>query len=55
MKRYAYPVVIKNAKYLKLEKVADSKVVELFLGYLGEGRSRGYNFIKGEKCGPYSH
>ena len=30
---------VKTAKYLKVEKVTDSKVVELFLGYLGKGEA----------------
>lgn len=30
---------IKSAKYLKVEKVTDNKVIELFLGYLGRGEA----------------
>ena len=31
---------IKAVKYLKVEKVSDSKTVELFLGYLGRGEAQ---------------
>jgi predicted nucleic acid-binding protein len=41
---------IKNAKYLKLEKVADSKVVELFLGYLGKGEAEAIILSKEKKA-----
>ena len=37
---------IKTAKYLKVEKVADSKVVELFLGYLGRGEAEALTLSK---------
>ena len=30
---------IKTVKYMKVEKVSDSKAVELFLGYLGRGEA----------------
>lgn len=41
---------IKNAKYLKVEKVADSKVVELFLGYLGKGEAEAIILSKEKKA-----
>ena len=41
---------IKTAKYLKVEKVTDSKVVELFLGYLGKGEAEAIILSKEKKA-----
>ena len=41
---------IKTAKYLKVEKVIDSKMVELFLGYLGKGEAEVLTLSKEKKA-----
>jgi len=41
---------IKTAKYLKVEKVTDGKMVELFLGYLGRGEAEVLTLSKEKKA-----
>ena len=41
---------IKSAKYLKVEKVKDSKMVKLFLGYLGRGEAEVLTLSKEKKA-----
>jgi predicted nucleic acid-binding protein len=41
---------IKAAKYLKVEKVSDSKGVELLLGYLGKGEAEALTLSKEKKA-----
>jgi len=41
---------IKSVKYLKVEKVSDNKMVELFLGYLGRGEAEVLTLSKEKKA-----
>jgi len=41
---------IKTAKYLKVEKITDRKMVNLFLGYLGRGEAEALTLSKEKKA-----